>query len=606
MSFGNYLSEIGNAEGYDAKTDGVKFSNKNKKSFFLLYEDLEECLAMLWENLPDIDEQFEGDWSYNEPKFRKSFGDVLERCSDNTVIAGLKSQTSNAVKILGLYAAYLSKEDPNIDEHIFITPENINNITRYNPKYLSFSGWLKRKSRNGREEKYSKKTIASYHGAIAKILSGISGRDLLQIRDKSEFEDAKNILEQHQEYIRMNKDGNNMYSAAVKLYSEFLENFDQKVDMQLVIEGFKSTLIFRSILSKPFVILTGASGTGKTKLAESLVEYYADGEKQNSALVAVGADWADSRSVLGFVNHLRTFDDLPVYQSTPVLDLMLRALNKPDLPHFLILDEMNLSHVERYFADFLSAMEQKQGQLHLHSESSSLPRFEGDGVRVPPILEYPGNLFVIGTVNVDETTYMFSPKVLDRSNVIEFKVEGPKLEAFLGNPGAYPDVEPAAAGQAEAFLALAKRTRTDGLDALPANVSSNVIIHVMKIFDVMQKGRFEFAYRSSIELIRFLQVSRHLAPDKAEWDASTWQSDLDTQILQKLLPRLHGSVGRIGELLGNLAGICHDGGNSGTITMDEALELNSNDADVLFKRSLEKLQAMIRTLMDEHFVSFIC
>ena len=83
---------------------------------------------------------------------------------------------------------------------------------------------------------------------------------------------------------------------------------------------------------------------------------------------------------------------------------------------------MNLSHVERYFADFLSAMETKRLTLDLHSEGGDgglLPVVPGGHGVVPRKIAIPSNFFVIGTVNVDETTYMFSPKVLDRANVLK-------------------------------------------------------------------------------------------------------------------------------------------------------------------------------------------
>ncbi len=94
---------------------------------------------------------------------------------------------------------------------------------------------------------------------------------------------------------------------------------------------------------------------------------------------------------------------------------------------FLILDEMNLSHVERYFADFLSGFESNE-KIHLHSNGNETQTISKKNI--PEKIRLPDNLFVIGTVNVDETTYMFSPKVLDRANVIEIKTSEENLKHF--------------------------------------------------------------------------------------------------------------------------------------------------------------------------------
>ncbi|MEE1150468.1 MAG: hypothetical protein UH242_05870, partial [Methanobrevibacter sp.] len=117
-------------------------------------------------------------------------------------------------------------------------------------------------------------------------------------------------------------------------------------------------------------------------------------------LIPIGANWTDNTNIIGYYNVI-TED----YQSTPAYELIKNAEDDPENPYFLILDEMNLSHVERYFADFLSAIESGE-KIPLYGNNDTLT--------------LPNNLFIIGTVNVDETTYMFSPKVLDRANTIEF------------------------------------------------------------------------------------------------------------------------------------------------------------------------------------------
>jgi MoxR-like ATPase len=403
------------------------------------------------------------------------------------------------------------------------------------------------------------------------------------------------------------------------------------------------------MLSKPFLILTGNSGTGKTKLAERLAETYRDKDdlKQagNYAVVAVGADWTDNRSVVGFVNHLREAsfasppDTRAVYQSTPVLDLLLHADGHKDWPHFLILDEMNLSHVERYFADFLSAMEARDGVLRLHAEGPAdhpdyrLPRSGDDKVGVPRQLAYPENLFVIGTVNVDETTYMFSPKVLDRAHVIEFEVDPDAIKAFLEKPEPLLPATRAPDTEAFDFLKLSKDARgIDGgsVELLPDVVADGINGHLMDVLRILQRGRFEFAFRTANEVNTYLRVCRQLARDKNDWDAGavlskeerkegrvSWMSDLDDEILQKILPRLHGSRSRAGNLVGALVSYFATGEEAealqffpaerkeeATRTLTDAVTWPSEGAK--FPRCFKKMQTMARVLVEEQFVSFIC
>ena len=387
-----------------------------------------------------------------------------------------------------------------------------------------------------------------------------------------------------------------------------------------------------ALATKPFVILTGNSGTGKTKLAELFVQWLCGSEKHRMALVPVGADWTDNRNVLGFVNHIRTTEPkgetvaVPLYQSTPILDLLLAANQQEEkaLPFFLILDEMNLSHVERYFADFLSAMESKAGPLLLHREGRALPRKQGGAADVPEELALPRNLFVIGTVNVDETTYMFSPKVLDRANVIEFRVATGAPKAFLETGGkALKDIEPAPEGYAESFLELSYRARELGgttplaLTADPANPPPEAKDKldtcrrtITELFELMQDRHQEFAFRTMAEILRFLAVDYELTANKSKWD---WQAAMDAQILQKILPKLHGARRKIGSLLAALAKYCEAGDKTEALKMlatDAAAEAYAAEggkkfASPCFANSHRKLCEMIVTVRRDQFVSFI-
>jgi 5-methylcytosine-specific restriction endonuclease McrBC GTP-binding regulatory subunit McrB len=333
--------------------------------------------------------------------------------------------------------------------------------------------------------------------------------------------------------------------------------------------------------------------------------------------VPVGADWTDNRHVLGFVNHLRddgTDAKRPIYQTTPILDLLLEASEHKDVPYVLILDEMNLSHVERYFADFLSVMERSGGSIHLHNEGtgnnaeSRMLRYADDKLGVPQAMDYPQNLFVIGTVNIDETTYMFSPKVLDRANVIEFKVGAEAIENYLQNPTGYPEMKRADDGVAANFLQLSLNARTNALPDLEKGLKTTLNLHLLEIFGIMERGRYEFAYRTLNEVIRYLRVCHEIAEDKKIWIDTAWKADLDAQILQKILPKLHGSIGRISDLIVNLADYCHRGSlpSENAVGVTKLKDVAGLDASTaVFPQSFKKLQTMAATLQTEQFVSFI-
>jgi hypothetical protein len=258
-------------------------------------------------------------------------------------------------------------------------------------------------------------------------------------------------------------------------------------------------------------------------------------------VVAVGADWTSGESILGYPDALQPTD----YIRTPTLELILRANVNPGVPHFLILDEMNLSHVERYFSDILSSME--SGELiHLYSLSGTEVEFR-DGV--PPTIHLPENLFIIGTVNIDETTYMFSPKVLDRANTIEFRVSADALEAFLEDPTTL-DLERLHGGGsrfAPAFLKAARNPQSRSSGATQARVNAEIEL----FFAAMALHGNEFGFRTALEMSRFIYQFQSLSRRNADLDRA-----IDAQIYQKILPRLSGSRARLEPVLRSLLVLC--------------------------------------------------
>jgi energy-coupling factor transporter ATP-binding protein EcfA2 len=299
-----------------------------------------------------------------------------------------------------------------------------------------------------------------------------------------------------------------------------------------------------SLLAKRFLILTGLSGSGKTKLAHAFASWLTESEEQYR-LVAVGADWTTNENVIGYQDALRP----EIYRkpSNGLLDVILRAETDASRPYFLILDEMNLSHVERYFADILSAIESSQ-EIALHAEAVSLKSSDTDTLLVPAKITLPKNLFIIGTVNVDETTYMFSPKVLDRANVIEFRATADDIAAFLDVPSAVDMTLLAGKGAAFGAAFVQQAATEDDLDSATALALKEKLVQVFKALAPIGA---EFGFRTAYEISRFVRFHNKLR-------GAGWQFNeaLDAQVLQKLMPKLHGSQRRLEPVLKALETFC--------------------------------------------------
>jgi len=326
-----------------------------------------------------------------------------------------------------------------------------------------------------------------------------------------------------------------------------------------------------------------------SKIAFTMAKYtngeIMEDEKQFE-VVPVGADWTNREPLLGYPNALE--DGKYVLPESGVLQLILRAEKDPERPYLLILDEMNLSHVERYFADFLSAIESGE-EIKLHSGIKS---WEANGYQIPPTLTIPKNLFIIGTVNIDETTYMFSPKVLDRANVIEFRVSQEELAQFLENPA---DVDldvlrNQGASMAKDFVNLAK--------SKDYSYSQKAILseELLKFFNELNAVGAEFGYRSAYEIQRFAGLSEQLAKG---WE---FEQIMDAAIAQKLLPKLHGSRRKLEGVLFKLGQLCiKEGDAEEHLKKAESIDWENN---VKYPISLEKIVRMHKGLLENGFTSF--
>lgn len=374
--------------------------------------------------------------------------------------------------------------------------------------------------------------------------------------------------------------------------------FDIKTFQAKTLEAgliFSPQLIQRfvaSLCTKPFVICSGLSGSGKTKLAQAFAQWITEDESQY-VIVPVGADWTNREPLLGYPNALNKKEY--VSPENGVLDLMIRAkqnienTEEPTIPYFLILDEMNLSHVERYFADFLSTMESGD-KIPLH-------KIENDSLIVPPSIKLPKNLFIVGTVNIDETTYMFSPKVLDRANTIEFRLTEEDLEKFIASDKKLNmDLLTAqGANMGESFMRMVL-LETD------KNLKDNEV-DLKLFFSELKKSGAEFGYRTASEIGRLMYMLNELG--------ESGDNLLDIAIMQKLLPKLHGSRNKLTKVLPILGGFClTDNSKIKENYLDKFVsnsltefELKA-DENIKYKISFEKICRMYKNAVENGFASY--
>ena len=303
------------------------------------------------------------------------------------------------------------------------------------------------------------------------------------------------------------------------------------------------------------------------------------------SIVPVGANWTDNTNILGYYNVI-TED----YQSTPAYELIKQAQLDLNNPYFLILDEMNLSHVERYFADFLSAIESgEEIPLYGNNETLTLPK----------------NLFIIGTVNVDETTYMFSPKVLDRANTIEFdtlraldymlsELNVDDFEGdinYLQSPLLDSDISNLNIDELKKILS--------GISVGRDNLWNTLAAELTDFQEALKGSGFDFGFRVINEILRFMVVAWRYENSQNEWN--NWERYFDVQIKQKILPKLHGSEKAIGNVLTKLFNICLVDGNNN----ENPKNFDIGDENTRFITSAFKLQNMAKVLSDQRYVSFI-
>lgn len=358
---------------------------------------------------------------------------------------------------------------------------------------------------------------------------------------------------------------------------------------------------YLSLKTKPFVILAGISGTGKTKLVKLFAESVgATGESGQFTLIPVRPDWNDPSDLIGYQDLSGRF------KPGRLTEVMVTASlpENRNKPYFICLDEMNLARVEHYFSDLLSLLESQRwmdGQIVTEPliPYTSLDRLEdqefyGD-------LGIPENVYLIGTVNMDETTYPFSKKVLDRANTLEFNhIDLTQLPWSEGDEE-QEIVEIAPVSQ--------RFFRADYLNLVNVDAENKELVkrttnRLVAINQILEEIHAQVGFRIR-DTISFYSIYAE------RFGLLTEDEAFDLQLLQKILPRIQGSHTSVKRVLLKLLKVCLEG---------ESLKVNDllDDASPLYSRwdagkeapaakyrqSARKLAFMLRRLEEDGFTSF--
>lgn len=329
-----------------------------------------------------------------------------------------------------------------------------------------------------------------------------------------------------------------------------------------IIKNQPKVKFLTALRTKPFMLLAGISGTGKSRIVREMAKAcwkegnpeYGKNHPRNFCMVQVKPNWHDSSELIGYVSRLNG----EKFVVGPFLRFLAAALKEPEVPYFLCLDEMNLAPVEQYFAEYLSVIESRKlnpdgtittdpiieyentdaygsliDQLFDTPEERKAYKTEDGGKR----LTIPQNLFVVGTVNMDETTFSFSRKVLDRAITIEMNevdLHG-GLERGAGNEIGY--IGNSIIGDA-----------AEGCDIYDDNreLCDQVLAYLEQVNAILEGTPFKIAYRTRNEFLIYA-VNRKKLDEKSQ----LWQS-LDEMTSMKILSRIEGDEERTKKVLDGL------------------------------------------------------
>lgn len=353
-----------------------------------------------------------------------------------------------------------------------------------------------------------------------------------------------------------------------------------------------------AIKSKPFLLLAGISGTGKSRIVRELAracweegsEEYDAQKPKNFQMVQVKPNWHDSSDLIGYVSRVSGKAE---YVAGDFLRFVAKAWEDKDTPYFLCLDEMNLAPVEQYFAEYLSVVESRKSHedgsvttdpilekvdeewyfnltASLTTDENVRKQFNKHGICIPQ------NLIVVGTVNMDETTFSFSRKVLDRAMTIEMN----DVDLHGGLTERNENI--GKLGKAELI-----GNAVEGVDVYADNkeVCEKVLTYLDAVNAVLNVTPFKVAYRTRNEFL--LYVVNNLPYNKDENDTELEPGyvvarALDEITSMKMLSRIEGDDTKVSDYFLNLL----------SKTIEDGLKAVSGEEHTITSISLAKLKEM--------------
>lgn len=381
----------------------------------------------------------------------------------------------------------------------------------------------------------------------------------------------------------------------------FFKNFDTKLKKQNVVDNSTASNYrpyITAIKSKPFLLLAGISGTGKSRIVRELAracweegtdEYKAQKPK-NFQMVQVKPNWHDSSDLIGYVSRVSGKAE---YVAGEFLKFIAKAWEDTETPYFLCLDEMNLAPVEQYFAEYLSVIESRKSHgddivttdpilekadeewyfnltASLTSYEDIRKQFNEEGISIPQ------NLIVVGTVNMDETTFSFSRKVLDRAMTIEMN----EVDLHGGLTKRHESI-------GKLSNAELVGSAVEGVDVYNdyTDVCDIALGYLQKVNDILEGTPFKVAYRTRNEFLLYVVNNLPYCKDENGNDLEQGYviaRALDEITCMKVLSRIEGDDTKVSdELLDNLSKAIEDG-----------LKTVSGEENTVKSISLAKLKEM--------------